>query len=124
MADPSSSRNTTSPSVRGDGISRLRIWASQYLYPGKSRGGMGNIVDLPFQEGHQIERHKKRGQRDGVRSRQYVGAYPQRMRFADCPPYKKVLEAVEATPTIDKYPEELEAEWDIWLRLSPWTYGG
>lgn len=27
---------------------RLRVWASQYLYPGKNRAGWGNIVRLPF----------------------------------------------------------------------------
>ncbi|KAG7138524.1 hypothetical protein HYQ45_004275 [Verticillium longisporum] len=29
---------------------RVRIWASQYLYPGRNRGGSGNIVRLPFKK--------------------------------------------------------------------------
>ncbi|EFZ00736.1 aminoglycoside 3'-phosphotransferase/choline kinase domain protein [Metarhizium robertsii] len=56
MAPSSSSRNTIAPRrvvMRSDKLPvslRLRIWASQYLWPGRNRGGMGNVVRLPFKK--------------------------------------------------------------------------
>ncbi|CRK44349.1 hypothetical protein HYQ45_011565 [Verticillium longisporum] len=44
------------------------------------------------------------------------------MWFADRPVYRKFFEAIEGNVTIEKYPEELKAEQDIWQRLSPWAY--
>ncbi|KAK8128927.1 hypothetical protein PG984_010035 [Apiospora sp. TS-2023a] len=63
----------------------------------------------------------------GIIDWETAGWYPEyweytKMRFVDRPAYNKFFEAVEATPTIDKYPEELEAERDIWRRISPWAY--
>ncbi|KAK8009259.1 kinase-like protein [Apiospora marii] len=63
----------------------------------------------------------------GIIDWEFAGWYPEyweytKMRFADRPVYQKFFEAIEACPAIDKYAEELEAERDIWQRLSPWAY--
>ncbi|KAK6853599.1 hypothetical protein PG995_010411 [Apiospora arundinis] len=63
----------------------------------------------------------------GIIDWEFAGWYPEyweytKMRWADRPAYKNFFDAIEANPTIDKYPEELEAERDIWRCLSPWAY--
>ncbi|EGY21113.1 uncharacterized protein VDAG_02637 [Verticillium dahliae VdLs.17] len=56
MARSSSSRTPIAPrrvAMQSDALHlslRVRIWASQYLYPGRNRGGSGNIVRLPFKK--------------------------------------------------------------------------
>lgn len=56
MADSSLSAATVAPrrvvmqSNSLPAFLRLRIWASQYLYLGKSRLGFGNVVRLPFKK--------------------------------------------------------------------------
>lgn len=63
----------------------------------------------------------------GIIDWEFAGWYPEyweytKMWFADRPVYKTFFTAIEGDPTIDKYPEELRAERDIWPRLSPWAY--
>ncbi|KAG8425837.1 hypothetical protein J3459_009669 [Metarhizium acridum] len=63
----------------------------------------------------------------GIIDWETAGWYPEyweytKMWFAYRPPYKPFFEAVEGNPNIDKYPEELKAERDIWRRISPWAY--
>jgi aminoglycoside phosphotransferase len=63
----------------------------------------------------------------GIIDWECAGWYPEyweytKMWFADRPAYKNFFAAIEGNPTIDKYPEELKAERDIWQRLSPWAY--
>ncbi|KAG7123908.1 hypothetical protein HYQ46_000965 [Verticillium longisporum] len=67
------------------------------------------------------------GRITGIIDWEFAGWYPEyweytKMWFADRPVYRKFFEAIEGNVAIEKYPEELKAEQDIWQRLSPWAY--
>ncbi|OBT87379.1 hypothetical protein VE02_04178 [Pseudogymnoascus sp. 03VT05] len=44
------------------------------------------------------------------------------MYFAEFPIYQPFFDAVVGEPGIEKYPEELRAERDIWRLVNPWRY--
>lgn len=72
-----------------------------------------------------IQYHK--GRIKGIIDWETAGWYPEyweytKMWYIDRPAYKKFHEAIEGNPNIEKYPEELEAEREIWQLFSPWTY--
>ena len=64
----------------------------------------------------------------GIIDWEFAGWYPEyweytKMYFAEGRPgYKGFFEAVEGEQAIEKFGEELEAERDIWGRVSPWGY--
>ncbi|KAL2760728.1 hypothetical protein ACRALDRAFT_1059516 [Sodiomyces alcalophilus JCM 7366] len=63
----------------------------------------------------------------GIIDWEFAGWYPEyweytKMYFADRPVYNMFFDAVEGDPGIEKYPEELKAERDIWRLISPWAY--
>ncbi|OBT63353.1 hypothetical protein VE03_07196 [Pseudogymnoascus sp. 23342-1-I1] len=58
---------------------------------------------------------------------EFAGWYPEyweytKMYFAESPVYQPFFDAVVSEPSIEKYPEELQAERDIWRLVNPWRY--
>ncbi|KFZ06682.1 hypothetical protein V501_07177 [Pseudogymnoascus sp. VKM F-4519 (FW-2642)] len=58
---------------------------------------------------------------------EFAGWYPEyweytKMYFAEFPFYQPFFDAVVGEPGIEKYPEELRAERDIWRVVNPWRY--